>query len=169
MILNMNIGTHVFSFSHTRMVDVVGVNSKLKDGKHFLMWDFDNVALTDVLETLRIQQMEFCLPDIHVLETGTPAHFHAYCLARVEFMSAAEILCGTMWIDPTFFRMGCCRGFWTLRLSSKNGVVPTHVTTLSSNVQEEVDVHEIASLVAYRTKKDKTKEQIVINIGGGGT
>jgi len=37
-------------------VEVVGVNSTLRDGSHVIFWDFDNTTLADVKDALLLVQ-----------------------------------------------------------------------------------------------------------------
>ena len=64
MIWQLRIGSWKFTFTFAQVTDVIGVNSKLKDGNHILMWDFDDYPLKDVEYILKIKQQDHCLPNI---------------------------------------------------------------------------------------------------------
>ncbi len=146
----------MFGISHEE--NAIGINSKLKDGKHILMWDFDTVALGDVTESLFFIQEEFFLPNIYVLSTGAAYHYHAYCMHRVSFLDAAHIISITEHVDENFFRIGCCRGYWTLRISDRKGRKIERVDTLKSRRKESVSKYDMVSFCMYSTKKKEGKK-----------
>lgn len=139
-------------FGITRTALVRGVNSTLKDGNHFLMWDFDSIPLPEVEEALLFVQRYFLLPDIYILCTGIEGYYHAYCFSRCSWQGARTIISSTDGIDRVFFMMGIMRGYFTLRFSKKKGREFNQVSVLRSQHQEDVRPEDAESFVEYTTK-----------------
>lgn len=131
----------------------VGVNSKLADGNHFLMWDFDDVGLLDVAKSLNAVSDRFSLPPIDIISTGIPNHFHAYCFKRVPTELATFILASTKYLDHQFYTIGILRGYWTLRIHNKKNRVFKHVYRLAGWAEPNVKPSEISSFIEYYTKR----------------
>lgn len=167
VVITAHTGKHQFTFSYSKTQTMIGLNSKLEDGNHVLMWDFDDITLTQLETILREVQDTFTLPSIYILKTNKFNGYHAYCLKRYSFIHAMHILTVSDGIDPQFLRLGACRGFWTLRLSPKRGVELTKVSTLISTIPEDVTIDELTNLVEYRTKIDKAIPNKVIRLGRG--
>lgn len=130
-----------------------GVNSKLEDGTHFLMWDFDNVDYMALLEGLRWVQWNNSLPTIYILES-TPGSYHAYCFKRKDWPTTLHILADTYGLDPAYFKIGVLRGFFTLRIKDKSGFQIRKIEELKSSMPEDVDpFEEIKSFSKYWTKR----------------
>lgn len=136
----------------TRTALVRGVNSKLKDGNHFLMWDFDDMSLKEVWATLFRVQYYNKLPAIHILCTGIEGYYHAYCFCRRNWIEARTIIASTDNVDNVFFMMGMLRGYFTLRFSKKRGREFTEVAVLESDFKEDVRPEDVESFVEYTTK-----------------
>ena len=66
MRIRLNLAGVRFFASLSRYTKVTGVNSKLPGGKHFLMWDFDNVERWKVQAILETVQAEWKLPNIYL-------------------------------------------------------------------------------------------------------
>lgn len=98
-----------------RHVTRVGVSSDVGDNKHILLWDFDNVDRELVIKALRMVQWSFDLPHILVVPTRADS-FHAYCLEAFPWARCLAILAATAYLDPTYFKMGVVRGYFTLRV-----------------------------------------------------
>lgn len=169
MIITGHIGKHQLTVSYRKMQTQTGINSKLADGQHILMWDFDDTSLAKLVAALKDIQEEYHLPAIHILKTNKYAGYHAYCLKRCSFLKALHILSASFYIDQAFLRIGACRGFWTLRISPKKGVEPYHVKTLPSEETrpDNVEFEELTNLVEYRTKLDKSIAEKVFRINAG--
>lgn len=159
MILKIRFGKWKFMFSYSQIEDVVGVNSKVGEDEHILMWDFDNTSIERVKETLGILQMLYNLPNIYILQTKETRSYHAYCLHKTSFQDACWTLSSTSGIDMTYYRLGVTRGYWTLRISPKSGrdIVPMDV--LKSNVPEDVSCEGIKSFVIYETLPDTARRK----------
>jgi len=103
-----------------RIAKVIGVNSELENGRHVLMWDFDDVPLNEVFHDLRAVQTRYLLSDIHILRTKEPDNYIAYCFTSQDWKTAVEIVAQTHTVDWQFLRFGVYRGHFTLRVTPKN-------------------------------------------------
>jgi len=137
----------------THSQQMVGVNSKIGDNKHFLMWDFDNVQGYVLVNVLKVLQKKYKLPDIYILDTGTPMHYHAYCFKLVDWYDLVTILNRTPFIDKHFLQIGFLRGYYTLRITPKNLKSITLFSVLPSTVPETVDKLSKPELIWYWTKR----------------
>lgn len=164
MIFKIRFGKWKLTLTLTPVVDVVGVNSKLPDGNHILMWDFDNVPLDKVEKALYVQQLLHNLPNIYILETTAGKNYVAYCFVRVPFMKAASIIADTMFVCLNYYKWGIFRRRFTLRITPKCGRTPRLVSTLKSDVLEEVEIAELSSFVQYETLPDH-KRRLLIKLG----
>jgi len=142
-----------FYIAITHSVRVKGVNSKLPDGRHFLMWDFDNKEEYDVISSLATVQKRFKLPKIYLVNTGLPGYWHAYCFVAVSYPDCLRILASTLLLDSVYFKIGCIRSYFTLRYSKKKGRDFMPAIILSSKVKETVNPYEVASFVKYWTRR----------------
>jgi len=165
MILKIRFGRWKFMFSCSAIEDIVGVNSKIREDEHILMWDFDNNNLDFVRAELFGLQTIFEMPNIYILRTKVTGSYHAYCLHKTSFQDACMILSGTSGIDMTYFRLGVTRGYWTLRISPKSGRDIELVDVLKSDVPEDVSVKDLKSFVIYETLPDTARRK-KIEIGG---
>ena len=154
MIIKLRLGHWRFTFSFAPVVDVIGVNSKLPDGKHILMWDFDDIGLNKVIDELRRIQYTFMLPNIYILNTGAPNHYIAYSFAACSWNIAVEIIATTVGVDKNFFKYGVYREHFTLRVTPKCGRKLTLVRLLESDTPENCTVAELKSWVQYETLPD---------------
>ncbi len=120
---------------------MIGVNSELDSGNHILMWDFDNIPLDEVKESLGVVQSRYMLSDIHIARTKEPepevleynsregdatvktpatyGNYVAYCFSSQVWRTACEIVAQTPNVDWQFFRFGVYRGHFTLRVTPK--------------------------------------------------
>jgi len=157
MILRWRFGNVRVTFTIARVVDVVGVNSLLPDGKHILMWDFDNVPFHKVVAALGMVQYAFHLPPIYILRTKEPDNYIAYCFKRCDWREAVGIIAQTSYVDLNFFKYGVYRGRFTLRVGAKCGRIPKLVMVLRSKVRENASIPELRSWVKYETLPDVIK------------
>jgi len=151
MILQLRIGNWKFTFTFAQVCDVVGVNSVLEDGRHILMWDFDDLPLETVEVILKAQQREHRLPRIYILNTGKPNHYIAYCFKRLPWRKAYAIVASTPCVDWNFLKYAAHRGHFTLRVSPKNGRKIRLAKILESPIPEDVKIRELRSWVKYET------------------
>jgi hypothetical protein len=160
MIIKLRIGHIRITFTIARIIDVLGVNSKLPDGNHILMWDFDNTKFKAVLQSLLDVRGIFRLPEIHILETSKPDNYIAYCFKRCTFRQAIKIIGSTDGVDLNFYKWGIFRKRWTLRIGAKAGVIPHAVATLEGISSVDVDIKELKSWVTYETLDMHHKQRI---------
>lgn len=137
----------------THSQQMLGVNSNLPDGKHFIMWDFDNCQLDNLSNILSIVQSCYNLPNIYILSTGTEGHYHAYCFKRVSWVHLITMLMQTPLLDRSFLQVGFLRRYLTLRISPKNDCFITIQRILRSHIDETVDKTQFPQLVKYWTKR----------------
>lgn len=142
-----------FFLAITRSKEVEGVNSKLPDGWHFLMWDFDEVEEGKVIFALLEVQRFFKLSSICIISTGIPNHHHAYCFTKASYPTVLSILASTEGLDQMYFKIGVIRGYFTLRISDKKDRVFQPRITLASPVPPDINPSEIASFITYWTKR----------------
>jgi len=135
-----------------RKVPVRGFNSKLQDGTHILMWDFDRATLDGVLDCLEQVQLEFQLPPITVMESKKERNYHAICFQRNNFAHAAYILASTEGVDQVFVGLGFWRGYWTLRYTSKGKGMPEKIALLPGYELPDADPDDITTEVEYLAK-----------------
>lgn len=147
MIFKIRIGSWRFTFTFAPVVDVTGVNSKLKDGNHILMWDFDDVPLYYVEADLKWLQKQHNLPNIYILNTGKPKHHIAYCFRRSPWEVSVAYIAQSLFVDRNFFKYGVYRERWTLRVTPKEGRKPKLVKTLLSPIPESASISELESWV----------------------
>jgi len=154
MNFRLRIGSFNFYVALRREYRAEGINSRIKGSdSHILLFDFDGVPEERVICELSDIQAKFDLPDIYVLETGAPAHHHAYCFARLPWPLACTILANTPSVDRVFFALGVLRGYWTLRISKKKGRDFRLVKILFGYRPEEVSPEDLETVCAYYTTK----------------
>lgn len=142
------------TFTFAPVIETVGVNSRIDENHHILMWDLDGQSLRAVVLRLKRVQGQFQLPTISILQSSRGPHFIAYCLKRCTWPEAFRIVAATQGIDLNFFKYGVYRGHFTLRVGFKHGVTPTLVARLPSKVPADLDVDELKSWTRYETLKD---------------
>ena len=160
MIIKFRLGSWRFTFSMAPVVDIIGVNSKLPDGNHILMWDFDDVSFRKVRKALEEIAWSWKLPRIYILETFPERNFIAYCFARGSWQNVVQIIASTDGIDPNFFKYGVYRERFTLRVSRKCGRIPRLVHIIESEVPEDVQIPDLMSWVKYETLPDNYLSKI---------
>ena len=138
-----------------RVTDVRGINSELKDGRHTIMWEFDETDWNVVQNTLLSVQKYHGLPNIYVARSHPGGGYHAYCLLAVPWIRSIHIVSGTILVDPGYINMCAMRGHWTLRLTDKGMGAPEHWVTLVSFVKETAAIEDLKSYVKYEAFKSK--------------
>lgn len=152
MILRLNLNSWRLTLSLVKIINIMGVNSKLENGNHILMWDFDNMQIGDICEELHKIQNRYFLSDIHILETNKKeGNFIAYCFTEVTFQRAVEIISATQGIDFNHLRLGVFRGYFTLRTGEKQSGRPHIVARLEGLQLADVNPDEIKSWIEYET------------------
>lgn len=154
MIYRLRIGRWRFTFTIARTQEVAGVNSLLPDGKHILMWDFDESDFPTVRNSLELTQRTYDLPPIYILETKKGTNYFAYCFAKLDWRKAIEIIAFTKGVDWGFLKFGVFRGKFTLRVTPKCGRKPKLVKILPSDVPEDCFIYDLKNWVRYETLED---------------
>lgn len=139
------------TFSIAPVTKVQGVNSKIDRDEHILMWDFDDVDHVQVALALEAVQSRYDLPPIDVLYTGTPEHFMAYCFHRTEWQKAIEIVAATKHVDMNFIKYSVYRGYFTLRITPKEGRAISKAFGLASPIKSDVSLDDLGSYEEYET------------------
>lgn len=153
MIKRITIGDVRITFTIARITKVIGVNSQLGDGRHILMWDFDDTNLEVVKSALRVVQTRYLLSDIHILETKEHTNYIAYCFTALSWCRIVEIIAQTDLVDWNFFKYGVYRGRFTLRVTAKGGRIPKLVAKLEGYELPNCIVPDLLSWVRYETLK----------------
>jgi len=151
VIKRIKIGNYRLTLTCARVARVIGANSNLEDGRHILMWDFDEVPLEDVKAALRRVQVRYFLSDIHILRTKEPDNYIAYCFTANEWKIAVEIIAQTSHVDWQFFRFGVYRGHFTLRVTPKGERTPYLVCRLDGFEMPDCTPLDLKSWCRYET------------------
>lgn len=137
-----------------RVEPVIGVNSRIDDLTHFLMWDFDGIPLAAVLDTLEAVQKKYRLPEIVVLSTEKKrGGYHAYCFKACSFIEARTIVADTVFVDRHFLAIGIGRGYFTLRFTEFKGRGFTQGQVLPSKYEADLAYSDVNSFVHYTKAK----------------
>ncbi len=130
-----------------------GISSALNDGRHFLMWDFDDIDDALVRKALTVIQWSFDLPDIVVMRTSERS-YHAYCFEPYTWARCLAILAATPHLDVNYFKMGVMREYFTLRVSEKQGSVFGPVEVLAGDRRASLaERMEPLTFTQYETAK----------------
>lgn len=151
MIKRITLGHYKLAFTFARIAKVIGVNSELDDGRHILMWDFDDVSLADVKRALSVVQARYMLSDILILESKKDTRFLAYCFTAMDLQRTAEIITQTEFVDWSFIRFGIFREKWTLRVTPKGDRHIRKVATLEGLELPNCTPADLHSWVRYET------------------
>lgn len=166
MIFKLRFGQWRLTITLAPVIDVVGVDSRLEDGDHILMWDFDEIPLRTVLDNLHYIQVIFSLPNIYILKTTKPSSYIAYCFKRFPWELARGIIGITPDICENFYKWGVFRKRFTLRVTKKHGKRPRIAAILISSIPEDVSIHELRSWVQYETLAEP-KRGVYIELAKG--
>ena len=159
MIVKITIGCWRFTWSMAPITNIIGVNSKLEDGNHIIMWDFDATPYYEVRQELMKVQRTYELPTIYITETSKGTGYHAWCFKRVSWRKLVEILAYTKHLDWNYFKYGIYRGEFTLRVSPKCGRKIKYMDIITGEVKGDVTVHDLKSWVKYETLADGRKSK----------
>lgn len=151
MIKRIDFGAIRFAFTLNAVVKVYGVNSYVGEDEHILMWDFDDVKLSDVTFALRKTQLHWKLPKIYVFETKKDCNYCAYCFYRVKWQNAIAILASTPYVDMKYLKWSVYRGRFTLRVSPKMDRIPHIRCPILSAIPENATVDDLKSWTVYET------------------
>jgi hypothetical protein len=161
MIFKLRLKSWQASLALTRLTTVVGVNSTLPGGFHILMWDFDNLELPLVKASLGWVQEQYDLPCIHILNTGKPNHYIAYCFEVCTWIKSVAIIASTWGIDQNYFRLGVIRKHWTLRISDKEGQRIHYACMLPSLIPQSAHLKDLTSFTEYDTMKRGVSKKVI--------
>ena len=142
---------HKFSVQIRNITRVRGINSTLQDGKHILMWEFDEQEESIVVEGLKYVQARWGLPEVHLARSHPGGGYHAYSFKPVDFTRALHIISGTPYVDPAYIRMCCIRQHFTLRLTDKGQGAPAWIRTLPGYSEAIAKPADLVSYVEYET------------------
>jgi len=131
-----------------KITEVTGVNSKIDKNTHGIMWDFDDVPLHVVIESLEFVQKTFNLPPIIILQTKEDS-YHAYCFRASTFIEARGIIAFTPNVDKNFLAIGIGRGYFTLRFTDVKDREFESIMTLPSEVEADLGYKDFNSFVKY--------------------
>ncbi|MBU0791799.1 MAG: hypothetical protein KKC55_15215 [Gammaproteobacteria bacterium] len=159
MIFRLQLGNWRFTFTVAPVTTIVGVNSRLPDGRHILMWDFDDTTLEEVIKQLGYVQRVYKLSSISILETKKGKNFIAYCFRAFPWQKVVEIIAFTKGVDKNFFKYGVYRERFTLRVTPKGSRKPHIVHRIQSNIMPDVNIKDLNSWVKYQTLADGYKSK----------
>lgn len=151
MIRRITIRDFRLTFTAARITKVVGVNSQLDDGRHILMWDFDEVDLGKVKSALKAVQIKYLLSGIYIFRSSEPNNYIAYCFTALDWRQVVSILAQTKFLDWSFFKYGCYREHFTLRVSPKNKHRIKFLEVLKGFEPPNCFCENLKSLVRYET------------------
>jgi len=160
MIYRIRLGHWRFTFTIAPVSTVIGVNSNLPNGKHILMWDFDETHIEEVEIELQRVQRTYQLPTIYIMQTKKDTNFIAYCYQQTEWRKAVEIITYTQGVDWGFIKFGVFRGHFTLRVTPKHGRKIRLVRTLPSTVKSDCTLYDLKSWVQYDTLFDNVLTKV---------
>ena len=113
----------------------------IKDEKHILIWDFDGIAIKDVIPALENIQNEHKLGDIVVLKTKNG--YNALCLDKFDIHKAFEIKEETKHADKSHNKVGYMFDKWCMRIGDDKEYI---ITLHGKNDREKSLAH--AQLIA---------------------
>ena len=151
MILRWTVKQIRLTLTLAKIRKVIGVNSELEDGRHILMWDFDEIHLADVCQELKRVQARFFLSDIHICRTKEPDNYIAYCFTACDWRRAVMIVASTDLVDWQFLRFGVYRGHFTLRVTPKGDREIKLATRLEGFELADCKPSDLKSWVRYET------------------
>lgn len=132
----------------------VGACSKLENGKHILMWDFDGVDYQDAEQALREVIRRENLSDVYLLQSSGQMGFHAYCFSSFDFNDALRIVASTRHIENMFIRLGAVRGYLTLRITAtEKRPQPQLRAVLAGRREADATTNDINLVIKYETIK----------------
>ncbi len=150
---SLSVGPHRFMVGYARTERILGITSRLDNGPHVLMWDFDGVDLVDVETAIRYVQEILHVGTVHVFTSGQPQHFHAYALYRFDWPFVIRVLAITPFVDTAWFKFSVMRDYCTLRFSDKDDRAISFIESLEAADYHLKPVHpsELKLVVYYTT------------------
>lgn len=156
---HLNMGKYRCYLALTSQHTAVGINSAVygPDGEeegHAPMWDFDNTAISKVVDSLAEVQELYHLGNILIIHTGAPDHFHAYCDSVLPWAQCIAAVTDTPYCDRAFRCIAYMRGYLTLRISPKRDRRFTTVATLpAEGMWPTTKIDRYPVFQAYYTSK----------------
>lgn len=150
--------TFFFMVSHTQTLE--GFTSKLKNGKHIVMLDCENVELFEELyiNMLHIKE-KFDLGEIFIA-SDIEKSYRVWCFTQVEFKTLLKIMLDCPYLDWNFFYWTVQRGKATLRTSKKINRLPQKIV---AHIQGRIEpIPETMEKVIYDTGFDKMGFNIMV-------
>lgn len=137
-----------------------GVCSKIFDKKdeHILLWDFDNIDLFSITNSLEITQQFYNLPTIYVVRTSLN-RYHAYCFTARSFRRTVHILSSVPEIDVEYLRLGIVRGYFTLRISERKNETFELAAILKSEFPDETNPLDVTTNEYWTNNRGQFNEQ----------
>lgn len=137
--MQIQIGKYELHAHLSKLEQRDGVCSKAFDCSdyHCLLWDFDNADFEHILRSLYKVQVTYHLPEILLCQSSANK-YHAYCFAARPFREVVHILTATPEIDMDYLRLGIVRGYFTLRISPRNGEKIKLLMTIISQYPNEM-------------------------------
>jgi hypothetical protein len=157
--MRFTIGNVQVEVSVRRVVWVKGFISKLDDGRHILMWDFDGVSENEVRMAIGEAITRWILPDVLVWSTGRPYSYHAVCLEPYEFNDALAIVATTRYVDRWYIALSAIRGYFTLRYSAKGNESNRKAFWVYGVGKPSLRLSDISRGVRYPTAKITPNEK----------
>lgn len=153
--IRKRIGRLKFSLVVGTITQVQGVNSTLENGGHIIMWEFDETDFYKVRDWLLRAKALWKLPAIYLSQSHPDGGYHAYCLARLEWLQTVAVVADTPGVDPGYVSMCAMRGHWTLRLTDKGRGRPEFICKLESEYPDDVTPSDLKSWVNYEVWSSK--------------
>ena len=110
--------TDVYHLQHYRAHWTHGLNSRIADGLHVVMWDLDGCSQAQAENALLTAMERWALPTVYLYESS-PRHYLAFCGQAETNTRFAEIGLSTPFIDRKWLAYGLLRGEWTIRMGPK--------------------------------------------------
>jgi hypothetical protein len=151
MLWQPHFGNHRLTIAWVKYQTTIGLNSKLADGNHVLMYDCDDFTFDMVHDGLKYAQMHYELPNIYLYQSSLPGHYLALCLDRNSWIDTIHMVTALPCIDKSWLRGGVARQYFTIRIGQKNGQYPKPMMVLKSKRPETVDISELVYYDRYET------------------
>jgi hypothetical protein len=152
--VKFNIRSIRFILRIDKIARPIGVTSKLRDGRHILMWDFDNEQPYTIKLNLLNIQLKHGLSHIYILQSSPGDNYIAYCFNAYTFQEAFKIVNSTPGVDFNFLRFSMMREYFTLRISKTQlRPQPEGAFFLRGISDPDAEVDDLAYFVRYETIK----------------
>jgi hypothetical protein len=149
MLIRKRIGDWRFAVQIAKVAGTIGLNSVLMDGSQIAMWGTDSTDLKTIYRALvRIMLMQN-LPPIYIFRSHPGGGYHALCLTRISLQRTIHLASALEEVDLRWLRACMARGYFTLRITGKNGREPEPVAIIPSSVPEEVRIDELVNYDRY--------------------